>query len=453
MLFAPFSFIILKYLPRQQERMVAKQAETIGNYIEKQAISSILVEDYVSLNELLHLSCAGQKNLDFMFIINNKGMPVASTFEKGVPENLIRACESAAHTKYNYKSFTIKEKPYLVFKKSLLQGELGNLCFGINLKEIHSATKVNFIIILLFLFIVLGITLIGSYLIGKWIGMPLDRLAKFAEKVPHGSIEMVEGKMFSSSETKTLFKAFDRMVRRLKEADQEREEFNQKMLVSERLAAIGTLASGVAHEINNPINGIDACLKRVKKIINDPKKVVEYIDSSQKSLDHMKHVTLQLLDFSKPQKYSFKKLDLNNLIDYAVEITSFRLKKEKIKLIKQFDNRLPMITGDEHHLSQLFVNLILNSIDAMQDGGELTLFTSCNEHNVSAKVKDTGTGITESVKNKIFDPFFSTKEPGKGTGLGLSVSYRIAKEHKGKLEVKSEVGIGTEFALILPVQN
>ncbi len=452
LLFIPFSSIILNYLPKQQEQMVVKQAETISNYIEKQLTSLILIEDYVSLNELLLLSCESQKNLDFMFVINKNNEPIASTFKKGVPQFLIQECKSKVWTYNYYKDFIIEGVPYLTFLKPLLQGELGNICFGINLKDIHNSIKINFIIILLSLFIVLSITLLGSYLIGKWIGLPIDKLAKFAEKVPHGKLNIKKENPFSSSETKVLFKAFQRMIKRIKEADQEREEFNKKMLTSERLAAIGTLASGVAHEINNPINGIDACMKRMNKVINSPNKVNEYVKSCQKSLNHMKNVVRQLLDFSKPQKYSLTKINVNNTINKAIELISFRLKKDKIKLTINCMSNLPLILGDAHHLSQLFVNLMINSIDAMPNGGQLAISTITEGNKVIARVKDTGYGIPEKIKNKIFDPFFSTKEPGKGTGLGLSVSYRIAKEHNGKLELNSEKGIGTEFALILPIK-
>jgi signal transduction histidine kinase len=241
------------------------------------------------------------------------------------------------------------------------------------------------------------------------------------------------------------------MVARIKEADRERDEFNRKMLSSERLAAIGTLAAGVAHEINNPLNGIDACLKRMGKIMDQPEKIKEYIESSQNSLNHMKTVTHQLLDFSRPQKYSFKKLDINGLVEKAIELVSFRLTKENIELIKNFSENLPPINGDEHHLGQLFVNLFLNSLDAIPSGGKLTVSTETDGANVIITVKDTGTGIPEDTINNIFEPFYTTKDPGKGTGLGLAVSYRIAKEHKGKFQVKSIENIGTEIALIIPI--
>lgn len=453
LLFIPFSLIILNYLPRQQEQIIAKQAETIGNYIEQQATSLLLVEDYISLNELIILSCERQKNLDFMVVVDNSNDPIASTFEKGVPLSLIQEFKKNTQINNDYKKFTISKTPYMVFCKSFLQGELGKVCFGINLKEIHNTVKINLLIMLISLFVVLGITLLGSFLIGKWLGLPIDNLAKFAEKVPHGTLKIAKRNPFSSSETKALENAFQRMVKRIKEADREREEFNKKMLASERLAAIGTLASGIAHEINNPLNGIDACMKRMSKVINNAEKIDEYILSSQKSLNHMKNVVRQLLDFSKPQKYSFTEINLNHTIEKAIELISFRLKKEKIELDIDYSSKLPLILGDEHHLSQLFVNLMLNSLDAMPNGGKLTIVTVEKNNKIITIIQDTGYGIPKKDITRIFDPFFSTKEPGKGTGLGLSVSYRIAKEHKGKLEVKSKKDIGTEFALILPIKG
>jgi signal transduction histidine kinase len=430
--------------------MVLEQAEILGNYIGSQAVPFILVEDYLSLNELLISSKADIENLNFLFIIKRNGLPIASTFEKGVPEELAGLKLEAEGSA---KNFSIGKTPYLVFYSPLLEGELGFLGFGMNMDDIYQGANQNLYRLIFFLLVVLGITITGSFFIGKLIGRPLQRLTRFVHEVPYQEKDLSEEKIFYTQETRTLLNAFGKMMKRIKEADEEKELFNNKMIASERLAAIGTLASGVAHEINNPLNGVEACLKRMNKMTNNPDKLKEYIKSSQNSMSHMKYVIRQLLDFSRPQHYSFRDVKINDLVKNAIELISFRLIKEKIKLTKKLNKKIPPVFGDSHHLSQLFVNLMLNSIDAMTEQGVLNITTDTDGINVIITFTDNGRGIPGNLISKVFDPFFTTKETGKGTGLGLSVSYRIAKEHKGKIDVKSRIGVGTEIAVILPVSD
>jgi len=451
LLFLPFSIAIVRYIPEQQETIIKNQAEILGRYMEDQAVPLLLVDDNLSLKDLLISSLSSQKNLGFLFILDMNDKPIASTFDKGVPDVLIKRTQH--EEKESSEKFIIDNIPFIVFQVPLMKGEMGNLFFGINIEDIARATRQNFYLLLLFLFFVLCLTVFGSYGIGRLIGSPLDRLTRFASRIPYSDPEMDKSKPYYTRETRVLMKAFKNMVSRIKKAEKEMEQFSIKMIASERLAAIGKLASGVAHEINNPLNGVDACLTRMNKIIDNPEKMKEYIRTSRNSLDHMKNVVRSLLDFSRPQQYNFQNIDVHETIEHALKHVSFKMNNEKLGLVKEFNQSLPFITGDRQYLSQLFVNIFLNSIDAMSGEGTLTIRTETDEANLIVCIKDSGSGIPKEIKDKVFEPFFSTKDPGKGTGLGLSVSYRIVQEHHGKIEVNSNSGIGTEFAIILPIQH
>ena len=233
----------------------------------------------------------------------------------------------------------------------------------------------------------------------------------------------------------------------------ETKKLEQQIRNSEKLASVGKLAAGVAHEINNPLGGMLNCLYNLRKGTLSPMRQEEYVASMEDGVRRVQKIVRQLLDFSQQHEPAFAPADINQIIDQVLVLTTHLFAPNQIVLETLLGHGLPSLMVDRHMIEQVLMNLILNAVQAMKGGGVLTIRTSVVEGVCLVEVCDTGSGIAPTVLPKIFDPFFSTKGEGEGTGLGLSVSLGIVGRHGGKILVESEVGKGTTFTLCLPLSR
>lgn len=227
-------------------------------------------------------------------------------------------------------------------------------------------------------------------------------------------------------------------------------KMEEQLIHSEKLASIGRLAAGIAHEIGNPLTSIFSFVQILREMEDDPFKK-ESLDTIYFHINRISEILKQLSGFSKMPTHEIKECNINELIETTINLVQYDKRAKNINIIKELSPSLPSIMIDGNRLSQVFVNLTLNAIDAMPDGGTLTIKTLQDKKDVVIVFQDTGVGIPRSDLSKIFDPFFTTKE--KGTGLGLAVSYDIIKKMNGTLTVESEVGKGTTFIVRLPLNN
>jgi PAS domain S-box-containing protein len=224
-----------------------------------------------------------------------------------------------------------------------------------------------------------------------------------------------------------------------------------QLIQSERLAALGKLSAGIAHEINNPLSIISGYTQMLlMDKISDSPELKEALETIKRQVDRASSITDQLLQFSKKIKPEFKKSDVNDVVKNTLNFLRQQLVQDNIKIVQQLSSNPTIIHADPSQLQQVFLNLIANASHAMPDGGTLTINTMIKDANLEIIFTDTGCGIPEEYLNKLFEPFFTTKE--NGTGLGLSIAYGIIKAHKGNIKVKSEEGKGTTFTIILPYE-
>jgi two-component system NtrC family sensor kinase len=236
-----------------------------------------------------------------------------------------------------------------------------------------------------------------------------------------------------------------------------RVEANRAVARAEKLAAIGRLAAGVVHEINNPLATISACAESLEsRIAEGVFKESEAIDDLREYLGlirseafRCKTITNGLLDFSRARGSEYAPLNISEVISSAVRLLTHQ-RGEKIDFQIETPEGLPSVSGDAGQLQQVIIALASNAVDAMPNGGVLKIASMKNGKSVLVEVSDTGAGISPEDVTKIFEPFFTTKEVGKGTGLGLAVCYGILTEHDGSLDVQSTVGVGTTFTISLP---
>ncbi|MFN3680498.1 MAG: PAS domain S-box protein [Nitrospira sp.] len=233
----------------------------------------------------------------------------------------------------------------------------------------------------------------------------------------------------------------------------ETKKLEQQIRNAEKLASIGKLAAGVAHEINNPLGGILNCLYNLRKGGISPARQEEYWASMEHGVRRVQKIVRQLLDFSQQHEPEFSPADINQIVERVLTLTTHLFAPNRIALETELGLDLPNVMVDSHMIEQVLMNLILNAVQAMKKGGVLTIRTSVAEGICRVEVRDTGSGIPPSILPRVFDPFFTTKGEGEGTGLGLSVNLGIVERHGGKILVDSEVGKGTTFTLCLPVSR
>lgn len=224
----------------------------------------------------------------------------------------------------------------------------------------------------------------------------------------------------------------------------------QQLLTSEKLASIGLLSAGVAHEINTPLTGISSYVQILQKKLSTSShsQVLEKIEAQT---DRVAKIVKNLLNFARnPSESAFQKVDLSQNLQEIISLIDYKLKNMKIDL--KLDIRpIKPIWAQGERIQQVFINIILNAMDAMPDGGTLTITLSQADNQAAVIIEDTGTGIKSQHLPHIFDPFFTTKGIGKGTGLGLSISYAIIKEHEGRISVESEEDKGSRFVINIPM--
>jgi two-component system NtrC family sensor kinase len=307
----------------------------------------------------------------------------------------------------------------------------------------------------------LGITLIGmlitmiaAYFIATRISIPINKLVSASNEVAHGNLD-AKVELNTNDELQYLAESFNDMAEALKKRDEQIKDFaTKKIMEAERLALIGQLSANVAHELNNPLQGIVTFshLLLEDQECNDPARM-DALKKIVGQADRCREIIRGLLDFARQRKPDKTFCNINNLLENCVSLLEKQALFHNIKIVRKLQIDLPSTVIDPSQVERVFINLIVNAAEAMDSNGQLTLTTFFNAKDVTIEIdiKDTGCGINEKDMEKIFDPFFTTKEVGHGTGLGLAISYGIVKSHKGTLSVKSKVGKGTTFTIVLPV--
>jgi two-component system sensor histidine kinase HydH len=228
-------------------------------------------------------------------------------------------------------------------------------------------------------------------------------------------------------------------------------DLQEKVRRSERLASLGRLAAGVAHEIRNPLSSIRGFAQFFVQRFKGQEKEQEYASIMVKEVDRLNRVIAELLDFARPREPQRELHSLENVFDHSLRLLEPELGKRKVKVEKEYEPGLPPVRVDRDQLSQAFLNLLLNSLESIDGGGKIQveMKKSGSQPSIEITISDTGKGIPQEDLGKIFDPFFSTKR--KGTGLGLAIVHQIVENHGGDITVDSREGKGTTFRITLPV--
>lgn len=227
----------------------------------------------------------------------------------------------------------------------------------------------------------------------------------------------------------------------IEEIGKEKEMLESELQRSERLKTVSTLAAGMAHEIKNPLTSIKTFVEYIDKKYQDPEFRAKFKSIVPKEIDKIANIINQLLDYSRAEKISQKECDIHHILDYVLDLYNNVFLNKHIKLQKLYNSRSPNITCDENQIKQAFVNIILNSTEAMPNGGDLIVQTQDINNSLEISIQDNGIGIPKDKIKHLFDPFYTTKE--KGTGLGLFIVHQIIQNNKGRIAIDSDINKGT----------
>jgi two-component system NtrC family sensor kinase len=294
-------------------------------------------------------------------------------------------------------------------------------------------------------FMVLLMLLLADQL-ARQVIRPISRFVAYFERIAAGDLSPIRPARRYRDEFSTLAVAINRMLDELKVRQ-------EQLLQSRKMAAVGTLTSGIAHELNNPLNNISLTVETLLDdydTLDDERKkrlLTDIFTQTQRAGATVGN----LLDFTRHDEPVRVAVSIAELVDSTVALVRNELALSRVTARVAVAADLPTVQGNPRNLQQVFLNLFLNAIQAMPEGGEMHVTASRHEHWVQVSVRDTGVGIAEENVGKIFEPFFTTKEAGEGTGLGLSVSYSIVEKHGGRIEVSSRPGEGSTFTVCLPV--
>jgi two-component system NtrC family sensor kinase len=276
---------------------------------------------------------------------------------------------------------------------------------------------------------------------------PLRRFERYTDRIAAGDYSLIVPARKYRDEFSQLALAINNMLREL-------ELRQQQLIQSAKMAAVGSLTSGIAHELNNPLNNIglitDTLIDNFAE--DDDQQKLSLLGQIDAQVQRASSTVRNLLDFTRKDKPVFATLSIPEVISDTARLLGNEMKLAGVEIDVHMNNELPAVTGNPRNIQQVFLNLMLNAIQAMPEGGQLTVRGTVTQGFLRVDIRDTGTGIAEENLAKVFDPFFTTKEPGMGTGLGLAVSYGIVEAHRGKITVESKVGKGTTFSVYLPLK-
>ena len=318
---------------------------------------------------------------------------------------------------------------------------------------------------------VIVLSLLLSLLLTRFVNRPIDRLLAATKNAAHGNLDQNVA-IRSHDELGELSDSFNNMISELKRSRNAIEEWTQTLehRVQERtkelqqvqdqlvragkMAAIGELAAGVAHEINNPLTGVLTFSSLMLKKVDEKNPWKKDLENIVEQTTRCRNIVRGLLDFARQRKPDKREWDIHTLIEQTLTLVEKQAPFQNIRIVKEFKTGVPMLLVDADQIQQVFMNILLNAADAMAgNGGTLTIKTDLKDGITEVSFADTGCGIAKEHLSKLFDPFFTTKETGKGTGLGLAISYGIIQSHGGDIEVESEVGKGSTFRIKLPIEK
>ena len=325
----------------------------------------------------------------------------------------------------------------------------GAFLFAVSLKNVTREIQAMLIEIWAVAAFALCIGLILILFLSKRFIKPITNLASVIRNVDVKMPQPQQAQITGNDEMAQLADDFNAMLNRLIVANDEMKMAHEKLLQSEKLATLGILSSSVAHRINNPLGGLQNCIAMLRRNGDDSEFRTDYLDLMQEGVGSIEQTVSQLLWSAGKRRGEEAEADVASVLSAVLRLIDYRIKKKAIYFSSDVPANL-LLAVSPHDLNQILVNLLVNAVQAMPEGGRLTIVARKRESEITISVTDTGAGISGEALDKIFDMFYTTKDPEEGTGLGLWMTYELVQRNKGDIKVESSPGMGTTFAVTFP---
>jgi signal transduction histidine kinase len=412
-------------------RALARDQELLGRHVAKlvatQAAEPVLVNDSVALQEIVNGAAGG--GVSYCFILRG-GQVIASSMREGTPPALAALREPGDASPV----VVVRQGTrYLDLAEPILDGQPGVVRIGLDMTSLRSTRRELAILLGIIAVTVIAGGLVAAFVVGNRVGRPVRELLEAADRFdPAGQEIPVVPRGYA--EIAVLAERFNRMMARLRAAHDEQLRARAKAVATERMAALGSLVAGVAHEVNNPIAGMKSCLHRLQSEDVPPETLEEYLGLLEDGVTRIEDVMRRLLDFARPRPTRLESARPAALAREGAALIQPLLRNRRITLREVRDDGTDVaVLADRTQIGQALLNLLLNAAFVTPEGGEIRLHVRRAPGRCGLAVEDDGPGIPIAVRHRITDPFFSTKPEGEGTGLGLSVTRTIAEAHGGEL--------------------
>ncbi|MEK7405551.1 MAG: ATP-binding protein [Acidobacteriota bacterium] len=438
-----------------------------------QAVDAIVLEDRLLLQRFIDEARSLDAHIAYIFLVGPRGELVAHTFAGGFPVELLSANPLPADRDYMMRRIVDRQgrqPPVRDVVAPIAGGYAGFAHVGLRedliLSGVRGVTQAVNMMVAVLVLLGLGAALLFARIVTR----PLERLAASAARVNLEALQdtgpelpppQPAGLVRLETEVDRLDEEFRRMVERLSTASRQLKKTQEQLMHAERLSAIGQLAAGLAHELNNPLAGLKNCIRRIQREPDNREQLNQYLSMMQASVERMQRVLQGLLNLARPRRLELKKVALAPLVERVAVSTGERLGQLGIAARRVVKPEAAVAWADPFQLEQALLNLAINACDSLEERRqadpaftpELEIRAESDHDRLWIEVRDNGVGIAAEDLARVFDPFFSTKMPGRGTGLGLSVAQDIVRAHGGEILAESRPGAGARFRIVLPMRR
>lgn len=476
-LFGMLNLLFIRYqVYRTFEAQIERNGLSIARITAEQLTEPILYNELALVNKGLQKTKEVNPDIEYLIVITPDKKVLAHTFENFPPQSLVEANLLSDGMTSNIKIIhSANDKSTIIrdIAMPIMDERLGLLRVGfsehiIN-QQLSQATR-------MFIFLVLGLLVLGilaSFFLSYIISKPVRNMSYQVSMINLGFLESrdqtlpppkkdillrMKNMFHMTDEIDVLNNSFNEMLFRLNVAYIELEKTRESLSQTEKLASVGTLAAGLAHEINNPLAGLRNCLRRISEKPDNVNQNKEYMEMMSEAIDKISNVVKGLLDFSRKHEMNLSRVNLIRHLENSISLISFQLRQSGIKLTRNFESQEIFIDGSPNHLEQVFVNLLLNSIEAINErklggavvDGSIVIDVKKDNKRVLIDFTDNGIGLPDEKIPYMFDAFFTEKKVKPGTGLGLAVSADIIRNHHALISGKNIEGGGFRISLIFP---
>ncbi len=425
--------------------------QAIAHLVAQDAADPLLLNDLLTLHEVVARTLSVQGGISYCFILSD-GAVIASSFTGPMPEGL-RALRPAGSREPVVVKLGAARTLDLV--EPILDWRLGEVRVGVDLRAVEATRAALSAELGLLALAVIAAGLFAALALGRSLSRPVGEILAAADSFdPRSGAEAPWVAPRGTDEIAVLTDRFNRMMARLKTSSSEHARALQKSLEAERLVALGSLVAGVAHEVNNPLAGLKNCVRRLEREDLPAEKRREYLELMDEALDRIGSLVQRLLAFGRPHPEALRPVRTLELAEAAARMIQPLLHKRRITCALEPGDADGLVLADWHKLQQALMNLLLNAAYVTPEGGTLTLRLRQRQDERGAQqglcVGDHGPGILPELRERVLDPFFSTKPEGEGTGLGLTVTRSVADAHGGELTFEFPTAGGTQVTLWLP---